>query len=136
MFSVLSSKIFAGVTAALLLALIALKITTGIQIATRDKMLEQQSVKIGKLEANNATLKGNVTTLQAGLNQCNTSAKNAAELASKIAASGAAAVERVRAAGVTATASAVRRLEVLPRDGATPAEQCAQANDIFLQGAQ
>lgn len=136
MFSALSSKIFAGTTTFLLLALIVLKVTTSVQINTRDKALKEQREQIAAMQVVINTLKANADTLEFGLKQCNDSARAAAETADRIARAGVNAVEQVRRAGAASTASAVARLEALPRDGATPADLCAQADAILLEGAQ
>lgn len=135
MFSILTSKIYGGVAVAILLAFIFMIVTKNAVISHQDKTLQAQSTTIANQKADIATLRGNYNVVRAGLDQCNESSANAAALATQIAQAGAAAVSQVKQAGAASTASAVRRLSNLPRDGATADEQCAQAADLLLEGA-
>lgn len=135
MFSILTSKIFGGVAAALLVALIFVYVSKTAVISHQDKTLRAQATAISNLKSDLRTARANADKLEFGLEQCNASAHSAAETATRIAQAGAAAVEQVRAAGVASTSAAVRRLEAMPRDGATAAQLCEQADAILLEGA-
>ena len=89
-----------------------------------------------QLKVNLATARGNVTSLKAGLNQCNAGVAAAAAQRQAMARAGAAAVAEVRKAGEDALAATRRTLDSMPTDGATAAEQCAQADAILQGGAR
>lgn len=128
-FSILTSKIFAGTSVVLLLTLIALKISTGIQIKTRDEMLEKQSDQIVELKANNSTLRANQSELEKGVAQCNASVAVAAAKANEAAAAGTAALNEVRRSGGRVT-SAIAAIQAMP------AASCADAEAILRGAAQ
>lgn len=112
-----------------MLALIALKVSTSIQIKTRDEMLEKQSDRIVALKANNATLRANQSELEKGVAQCNASVAVAAAKANEAAAAGTAALNEVRRSGGRVT-SAIEAIQAMP------AASCVDAEAILRAGAR
>jgi hypothetical protein len=117
-FSVLTSKIFGG-------ALLALLIYHGIDELGDRRRYAALDKKYVALKTENGTLALNVGKHQLALNTCNQGVKNAAEVASTVAASGEAAVRAVQQAGQASAARAVRSIN------AAPARTCEDAEAIL-----
>lgn len=136
MFSILTSKIYGAAAAALTLALAFTILTKNSTISSLENLVGEQAETIALQRQDIQTLVGNADKLEFGLAQCSAGARATAEAATRVANAGAAAVEQVRAAGVANLEASRRRLDALPRDGATLAELCEQADALLLQGAE
>lgn len=135
-FSVLASKIYGGLLVASLVGGAFVLASKNAHINRLEGSLEKQATQIVTLRAERDTARANVTTVKAGLAQCNAGVTAAAEQANRLAAQGAKAVAEVQKAGEAALAKTTRRIEALPTNGRTAAEQCAQADAILLGAAQ
>lgn len=136
MFSVLTSKIYGAAAVALTLTLALVILTKNSTISSLQDLIKEQAETIALQRQDIQTLVGNADKLEFGLTQCNAGVRATAEAATRVASAGAAAVEQVRAAGVANLEASRRRLDALPRDGATAAELCEQADALLLQGAE
>lgn len=129
MWSILTSRLAGPIASGLVLLLIAMlaytTLTKNAVINKQDKTLETQARTIVTLRGNLAVARGNSASLEAGLHQCNVSAKAAAEQAQRIAQAGVNAVRQVQQAGADSV-SAVRRSVQ-----AAPAATCQDAEAIL-----
>lgn len=135
MFSVLSSKIFGGTTLVLMAALAFILVSKNAVISHQDKLINDPKTgyvaRLAAAEANVTTLKQNQGALEQGVATCGDSVRAAADAANRAANVGLQAL-----AAVKSQTSAIARLQAMPTNGATPAEQCAQADAILLEGAK
>lgn len=118
LFSTLTSKVFG----ALLLAMAAYHVVDEVRDARAlNKMTEERNTA----KANLTTARGNVISLSAALEQCNQSAKSAADMAEAVGRAGAESVRQVQQAGIRTLEQTTRRIE------AAPAETCEDAEAIL-----
>lgn len=115
------------------IALAVAVFTQSKMISSQTAKIEGQAANIGTLKVNNATLRENTTVLRSGVEQCNASIAEAKRVADRAAANGVAALAEARKANAR-TGDVIRAINAIPV-GATPAEQCAAADAILLQGA-
>lgn len=137
MFSVLSSKIYGGLSLALLAALAWVMVSKSAVISHQDKLINDPKTgyvaQLAAARANEATLKLNQSVLVNGVNQCNSKVDAAVKAAEDAAAAGRAALAIVER-NSAATRSVIAAVKAIPA-GSTPGEQCAAADAILLQGA-
>lgn len=103
-------------------------------IKSQTSTITAQAKNIGTLKTNNATLRNNNTSLLNGVKQCNASIDAAKLVAQQAADNGLAALAEARKANAR-TGDAIRAINAI-EVGTTPAEQCAAADVILLQGAE
>lgn len=129
MFSVLTAKIMSGVSAALLLSMGVMYLVHKGETSSLNKTIIKHEATVARLTADNITLKANQTSLEAGVNLCNSGVENAKRLADQATANGAALLEQVK----TANASLEGRIK---RIAAMPSQSCEDAEAILRAGGQ
>lgn len=129
MFSPLTSKIFAGLSSVLTIALIYTIITDNIKIRMLNDTIEANGKTITRLRLENATFQVNQTTLEGAVTACSASVEVAAAKAGQAATAGVAALNEAR----KGSAKVARTIETLQ---AMPAATCADAEAILRAGAR
>lgn len=127
MFSVLTSKIFGGLSLTLLAALVWIKLSTGMEIASLNRDIEGYQAKIASQQVDLSTLRGNQKGLEAGVLACNTSVDAYKNVVESLAKAGNAALAEVQ----KGTATLNRRLGAID---AMPAKSCDDAMGILKAG--
>jgi hypothetical protein len=97
MFSVLTSKLFAGAAGLLLVSLGLTIFTYEAKLGVYQTQLNKADEKISGLQADATTLRGNNLALDVGLAQCNASVEQFASVAKAVATNSAAAVKAAQA---------------------------------------
>lgn len=136
MFSVLTSKIFAGTSVALALALVGVVVAKNHEIARWERDFDHVSGLYNTAKGNLVIARANTVTVEGALAQCNASIDSAAAQAAQVAEAGRRAVADVRRAGERELNAALARRAAMPTDGATLAQQCQQASDLIMGEAQ
>lgn len=115
MFDMFTAKIFGGLALALFLTNITSCAVQGRKIDKAEKALAASVAANQRLEAKNAILKGNNSTLEAGLSQCNAGVENAAKVANAVSSAGVRALQEVQKAGKSVDRK-VREIDAMPKE--------------------
>lgn len=132
MFSVLTSKIFGGLSVALAAALLWLYVSTSATIASYERAINAPvtgwAARLSAAQADLATARGNAATLQAQIDRQNDAVQRLNEGAAARLANGAA--ERSRASEGVASAAALSAKLAKAQAGA---DVCASADALILE---
>lgn len=128
MFSVLTSKIFAGTSAFLLLALGYSVLSYELTVRSQKRQLERAEALNAQLSSDLMTARANVQSLRTGLNTCNASVEATERLSKKVEEIGTAAVKAVQ----NMRPSVQSRIETISK---VPVNTCDDVKAVLKMGA-
>lgn len=128
MFSILTSKIFGGLSVGLALTLATVIVWKNAEIGNvQDQLMAAQTV-IAEQKVDLATLRGNQKGLEVGLAQCGTSVENYKTFTEQLTNAGVAALSEVQK-GTASMNAKLKRIDAMPE------ATCADALSILKAGA-